>query len=252
MIKALALEFYKLRRRYVGLSVLLLVGVQLAWAFAAASMAIARNPDQAAWEPVIAIVASLNGLFAPIAAAICVSRIGDMEHKGNTWKLLLSLSVKRGRLYAAKYSCAALILLLACLVQSAAIAGFGIAQGFAEAVPLTLLARLLLGTMAAHLVIIALQLWLSLALPNQAFALCAGMIGGFLGVTGELFPSGIRQWIIWSYYSGLSPVVQRFDGGGLQFAVREAGDVLMKLGVLAAVGLVIYTAGRFHVSRQEV
>ncbi|MGG4147170.1 ABC transporter permease [Paenibacillus algorifonticola] len=252
MIRSIWLECYKLRRRYVGMTVLLMIGVEMGWAFMATSMSIARNPDQASWEPLIAMTASLNGLFAPILAAICVSRICDMEHKGNTWKLLLSMSVKRERLYAAKYGCVALILLLACIVQILALIAFGKMNGFEEAVPIMLLGRLLAGTMAAHLAVIALQQWLSMALKNQAFALCLGMLGGFIGMAADLFPSAIRPLFIWSYYSGLSPVAQSYTDNQLEFIARDLGAGLPMLGLLLFMGLLIYGAGRWHISRQEV
>lgn len=72
---------------------------ELIWGFFATSSSISRNPMNAKWEHLILMTSSLNSLFLPILAAICVSRICDMEHRGDTWKLLLTFSVQRGQLY---------------------------------------------------------------------------------------------------------------------------------------------------------
>ncbi len=133
------------------------------------SMSISRNPNNAGWEPLIAMLSSMNGLFLPIISAICVSRICDMEHKGNTWKLLLSISVRRSKLYAAKYISAVIIMLWACILQVLAIIVFGIVNGFGQPVPLYLLIRFLIGTVLATMFIIALQQWVSMAIKKPGF-----------------------------------------------------------------------------------
>ncbi|USG68509.1 ABC transporter permease [Brevibacillus ruminantium] len=230
----------------------LFLSVELIWAFMAASMSFARNPDRVGWEPVIAMFTSLNGLFLPILSAIVVSRICDMEHKGNTWKLLLTCSMKREVLYAAKYICACAIVLCVCAMQGLAIAAFGTVQGIAQSVPCFLLVRFMLGTIVTSMVILALQQWLSMVMKNQAFALCLGMLGGFAGLVGDLFPATVRKLLIWSYYSGLSPIAQNYTGNELQFYVRNLSDSLPEVGGLMVVAIVIYLAGRFSISRQEV
>lgn len=250
-MKAIRLEWFKLRRKRVLLTVLLILTAEMAWAFMAAGTSFSRNPGLAGWEPLIATVSSMNGLFWPILAAICVSRICDMEHKGNTWKLLAALSVKRGALYAAKFAAASAILLGVCLLQALAVAAFGLIQPIGEPVPLLLLVRLVAGTAIATLAVIALQQWLSLAVKNQAFALTVGLVGGFIGLTADLFPQCVSRLFVWAYYTGLSPVSQLYADDTLRFAVRDAGTSWPAMAALLAAGIGIYAVGSFHVSRQE-
>lgn len=245
------LELYKLRRKRLFLMVILFLAVEIGWAFSATSISISRNPGSAGWEALIAMMSSMNGLFLPILTAVCVSRICDMEHKGNTWKLLLTLSVRRGALYAAKYVTASLVVSLACLMQAVAIAGFGLMKGFEQPVPVLLLLRFLLGLVITNMGVIALQQWASMAAKNQAFALALGMVGGFIGVAADLFPQGIRRIFIWSYYTGLSPVTQSYASAHIQFVVRDMGSLLPVMVALTAVGMVVYLAGSVYVSRQE-
>ncbi|MEI3612710.1 ABC transporter permease [Pseudogracilibacillus sp. SO30301A] len=251
-MKAISLELYKLRHKHLFLMVTLFLTVEIAWAFMATSMSISHNPDNAGWEPLIAMLSSMNGLFLPILTAICVSRICDMEHKGNTWKLLLTVSIRRSTLYAAKYISTSIIMLVACLLQVLAITAFGIVNGFEQPVPLLLLIRFFIGTVLTNMIIIALQQWVSMAVKNQAFALSLGMVGGFIGMAADLLPLGVQRIFVWSYYTGLSPITQSYTNEKMQFIVRDLNSLLPMMVVLIAAGIGIYLAGCVHVSRQEV
>lgn len=251
-MKAIGLEFYKLRHKHLFLMVTLFLLVEIAWAFMATSMSISRNPENARWEQLIVLLASMNGLFLPILSAVCVSRICDIEHKGNTWKLLLTVSVKRGQLYVAKYICACIVMLWVCILQVLSISAFGIFNGFEQPVPLFLLAQFLVGTVITNMTIIALQQWVSMAVKNQAFALSLGMVGGFIGMAADLFPLEVRRFFMWSYYTGLSPITQNYTNEQMQLIVRDFSTLLPVMVVLVMTGITIYLAGSIHLSRQEV
>ncbi|GAA0398343.1 ABC transporter permease [Paenibacillus motobuensis] len=246
----LSLEFYKLRRRRLFLMIALFLSVELAWIFLSTSISLSRNPDLAGWEGLIMTTASMNGLFLPILSAVVVSLICDMEHKGSTWKLLLSVSVTRGRIYAAKYLCASVLMLFAILLESAAIVGFGKMHQFQGSALLPLLMPFLGGAILTNQVVIALQQWLSLSIKNQAFSLCLGMIGGFIGMAAQLFPAMVRHLFVWSYYTELCPVTYDYANSIMRFVTRPIGFILP--GILVIMGIVIYIIGRLQVSRQEV
>lgn len=249
----LGLEFYKLRRRRLLLMITLFLSVELAWILISTSVSLSRNPELAGWGGVLGLLmttASMNGLFLPILSAVVVSRICDMEHKGNTWKLLLSASVTRGRVYAAKYTCASILMLFAIMIECAAIIGFGMMYQFEWSDLFPLLLQFVGGAILTNQVVIALQQWLSLSVKNQAFSLCLGMIGGFIGMTADLFPALIRRIFIWSYYTGLSPITYEYSDSTMRFVTRSIG-VMLPI-TLLIMGIVIYIVGSFHVSRQEV
>jgi len=230
--------------------IVLFLLVELSWAFMSISISMARNPDNSSWETILITVASMNGLFMPIITAVAASRICDMEHKGSTWKLLMSAAVKRNRVYGAKYSCAALLMLLAVIVQAIAIAFFGTINGLEQSLPIGLLLQFMMGTMLTTMVVLALQQWIALAIKNQAFALAAGMLGGFIGMTADLFPEAARRLFVWSYYTGLSPVTYSYSNDTMRIVSRglEAQWPL----VLLVAGLLCYVAGMIHVSRQDI
>ncbi|KGG79992.1 ABC transporter permease [Caloranaerobacter azorensis H53214] len=249
MIKAITLEFFKLRRKKIFLMITLFLGCEILWAFMSVSISLSRNPNSPVWESTLTTIASMNGLFLPIICAIVSSRICDMENKGNTWKLLISSNLNRKFIYAAKYICSGTLLLYGVVLQAFAITIFTITKSSTVIIPLSLIMRFIGSTMLASMVILALQQWITLAIKNQAFALCFGMIGGFLGIVSDFFPETVRRMVIWSYYTGLCPVKYYFTNGSLEFIQQNPG-----LGMLTAVFLLIiifYIAGSHHFSQQE-
>lgn len=251
MIKLLGLEYFKIRRKKIWLMMTLFLLVEILWGFMVTSRFIAKNPDDAVWESVIFSLSSLNGLFMPILSAIVVSRICDMEHKGATWKMLVVTNVDRTKLYAAKYLCANSLLLYGIVTQTVLMIAFGIINDFPGALPFNLLIRFIWGTLLTTLAITALQQWISLAFKNQAFALCLGMVGGFLGMTAGLFPAVVRQLLIWSYYLELSPVTLQFDQStGSHFLIQHAGPGIAVAALMVSV--LFYIAGSIHIARKEI
>lgn len=244
------LEFYKLRRKRIFLMIPLLLSVELAWACLSVSMALAQHPGEVGWADMVMTVTSMNGLFFPILSAVIVSRICDMEHKGNTWKMLMSASVKRSRLYAAKYACAVLLLLFAVILQVVVITAFGTASALPEPLPGGMLLKFIGSMMLTSLAVIALQQWVSLVVKNQAFALSLGMFGGFIGLTADLFPAAIRRFFIWSYYTGLGPVTYSYEHEIMKFVDNPVQPILPLVALLVA--LLAYTTGCIHFGRQDV
>ncbi len=197
MIKIVGLEFFKIRRKKIWIMILLFLLVEMLWAFLSTSRSISSHSDHAVWESIIFSVSSMNGLFIPIISAIVVSRICDMEHKGVTWKMLVATNVDRRQLYAAKYICANSLLLFGILTQMLLMIVFGLVKGFPRDLPIELLIRFMAGTLLTTLAVTALQQWISLAIKNQTFSLCLGMLGGFIGMTAGLFPAAFRHIFIW-------------------------------------------------------
>ncbi|WP_079912725.1 ABC transporter permease [Paenibacillus sp. 32352] len=249
MIKAVGLEYFKIRRKKIGVMIILFLAAELLWVLMATSVSIARNQEHAVWESVFFSISSMNGLFMPIISAIVASRICDMEHKGGTWTMLAAANVSRGHLYAAKYVCANSLLLYGILAQTVFILVFGLIKGFPGGFPIDLLIRFVGGTMLATLAVTALQQWISWVVRNQTFALCLGMLGGFIGMTAGLFPAAARHWFIWSYYLDLSPVTYRYAEASGTYMEQPLVSGLALAALLMAI--LFYIAGNTHANRQE-
>ncbi|WP_039787203.1 ABC transporter permease [Paenibacillus riograndensis] len=250
MMKALSLEYYKIRRRKVWAMLTLFLAAELGWASMSMGISISRSAANATWEALIFSLSSMNGLFLPILSAIVVSRICDMEHKGDTWKMLLTTSVGRSSIYAAKYICAGSLMLYGILAQAVFIVGFGVLHKLDGPLPVALLLQFAAGTLSANLLITAMQQWISLAVKNQAFALCLGMLGAFLGTTASLFPAAVRHVIVWSYYLDLSPVTYVYKASSGTYITGTMP--LVQLSVALVLTLLLYAAGNTHISRQEI
>lgn len=249
-MKVIALEFFKLRRKRVVLLALLILAIEIGWALTSVSISMARAPERAGWEGVLLTVISMNGLFLPILCALVVSRICDMEHKGNMWRFLFSAALRPQQIYRAKYVCTNSIIFIVLLLQISVMVLFGLIRGFDEPIPVHLLLYYLFFNLLVTLVVIALQQWISLVFPNQAYALILGLIGGFFGLAADLLPNTISRVLIWSYYTGLSPITYRYTNETLEFVSRSAE--LHQFLLLALFAVVIYVSGRLHVSKIDV
>ncbi|MBE9916938.1 ABC transporter permease subunit [Paenibacillus donghaensis] len=250
MIKALSLEYYKIRRKRVWGMLTLFLAAEMVWAALSISISISRSADNAAWEALIFSLSSMNGLFLPIISAIVVSRICDMEHKGNTWKMLMTTHLGLKHVYAAKYVCANSLILYGIIAQALFITGFGLYKSIPGPLPLSLLLHYVAGTLLTTLIITALQQWLSLTVKNQAFALCLGMLGGFIGTAASLFPAGIRHLLVWSYYMDLGPITYIYEASSGSYVQQplSSGQWIAAICLIA----ICYLAGNAHVSRQEI
>ncbi|GMQ55986.1 ABC transporter permease [Vallitalea sediminicola] len=249
-MKILMLEFLKLHRKRIILMITLFIGIEILWALMSVSIALSRNPSDTGWIATMVTLSSMNGLFLPIISSVVMSRICDMEYKGNTWKLLMSVNVKPSKVYAAKYICGNVLLLYAVLLQALSIIVFSILKGFAEPIPISMVLKFIGGTVLTTMAILALQQWISLSIKNQTFALCLGMIGGFLGMTADFYPIFVRRIFIWSYYTGLCPVTYHFANNSADYIIQNHG-----IGIFATViimTIIFYNAGSFHISRQEM
>ncbi|WP_340019007.1 ABC transporter permease [Paenibacillus sp. FSL H3-0457] len=249
-MKALSLEYFKIRRKKIWVMLSLFLAAEMIWASMSMSISISRSAANASWEALIFSIASMNGLFLPIISAIVVSRICDMEHKGNTWKMLMTTNTGRNHVYTAKYICANSLILYGILAQAVFIVGFGLSKNISGPPPLSLLGQFAIGTMLTTLAITALQQWLSLTVRNQAFALCLGMLGGFIGTTSGLFPAGVRHLFIWSYYMDLNPVTYIYSASSGTYVSGMLPVGLFLAALLMAA--IFYFAGNIHASRQEI
>jgi hypothetical protein len=208
-MKALAMEFYKTRRRKVWLIIAALIIVQLAWMMFGFRDMDAHDLQQA-WRFSLYLYPILNSIMMPVIAAVVASRLSDVEHKGQALKLLKTV-MPAGRLFDAKFLCGAIYMLATVVVQVLVILIVGQGKGFEGETPIQMLGYYLLFTTAANLTILVLQQALSLLLINQMISLTIGLLGGFAGLFMLYLPSNIAQFIPWGYYGVLMLVDMDWD-----------------------------------------
>jgi len=209
MIKALAVEFQKIRRRKVWVIVAVMILIQMLLSLWGVRGMDAHDLSQG-WMHFFFQLPLLNSIMMPVIAAVVASRLGDIEHKGQTFKLLNTVMPIR-RLFAAKFLCGALYMLAAVLLQLVVIVAVGFAVGFEGSPPFDKLLYYLLITMAVTLTILLLQQVLSLLFKNQMIPLSVGIIGGFAGLFILFFPQSLERFLLWGYYGVLIFVRMDWD-----------------------------------------
>ncbi len=256
-MKYLRLELYKLKHRGVFLTFLLILGVELLFVFSNYGnnknfLSMVSDPAAPAWEDLIIGPAAINGLFFPILAAVIASRICDMEHKGNTWKLLECNNQNRKSIWFCKFTVVATFMMMAILIQAITIVAYGTFAGIVQALPFKMLLGFMLGTAMITFVVVTIQVFFSLVCANQLIPMSIGMVGALIGFISTLLPPGIRNVLIWGNYAELMVLGQDTSSGNLQsaeFVVRNINFV--PLAILFAVGLVAYVVFRKRFEKYE-
>ena len=230
-MKYLCLELYKLKRRKVFLTFVLILGVELLFVFSNYGnnenfLGMISDPNAPAWEDLIVGPATMNGLFLPILAAVIASRICDMEHRGNTWKLLECNNENRKAIWFCKFTVVAVLMLAAILIQ---------------ALPVKTLWEFVLGTVMVTFVVVTIQVFFSLVFANQLVPMSIGMIGALIGFISTLLPTGIRNILIWGNYAEMMVLGQDTSSGNLQSSELVVRNIdFLPLTILFIVGLIAF------------
>jgi hypothetical protein len=209
MIKALAVEFQKIRRRRVWAIVAALIFVQMLWSLWGIQRMDAHDLSQG-WMYFLYQLPLLNSIMMPVIAAVVASRLCDIEHKGQTLKLLNTVMPAQ-RLFTAKFLCGALYMLATVLLQLIVIVAVGCVVGFEGNPPPDKLLYYLLFTTVVNLTIFLLQQVLSLLFKNQMIPFSVGIIGSFAGLFMLYFPQSLERFLLWGYYGVLMVVGMDWD-----------------------------------------
>lgn len=248
-MKLLTLEFSKLKRRKILLTIFLLLAAQFIWGLWSAKIH-SRHGSGDIWAYLVYFYATINSLFMPILIAVLASRISDLEHKGSTFKMLLT-QVSPAKLYSAKFMCCIILAAIASIGQMIMITLTGFMAHSPEAYPAKLILFHGLSTLTASIPITALQLGISMLIANQMFALTAGLAGGFIGIMSMFFETGISKLFLWSYYFHLSAATPKFiDNSSMTVLINYSINIGSIIFVLIS-GVILYLLGSVYFSKKE-
>ena len=245
MVAALRSELLKLKRKKLFLIVFLIQALALFWLFAIVSQ---EKKEFLNWESLLPRLSMINALFLPIMIATIASRIIDFENKGNTWKLLCAISISRKLVYITKIIFSLFFLVYASMISISVIIVIGKFFNFASQIPVILLLKYGCFTIIGCIPIVILQLWISLVVKNQVFALMAGVIGSFLGYVGQML--SWKTWIIWTYSSLTNPISWAFSNGKIVFFQNQG--VMMNLLLSLGVSLLFIILSTIHFSQKDI
>ena len=188
----------------------------------------------------------------PILAAVIASRICDMEHKGNTWKLLECNNQNRKSIWFCKFTIVSTLMMLAIFIQAFTIIVYGNSVGIVQPLPARTLLGFVLGTAMITFVVVTIQVFFSLVCINQLIPMSIGMVGALIGFISTLLPPGIRNILIWGNYAELMVLGQDTSSGNLQSSGLVVRNInFVPLAILFVVGLVAYVAFRKRFEKYE-
>lgn len=168
-----------------------------------------------------------------IGLTIISSLSANIEHHTNAWKMNLALPVPKSFVFTAKFATICLLLFVSCLLLALGTAALGIALGFGAAdLPAAVLLKAVFYPYLASITFVALQVWLSIMIKNQAAALTVGI----MGTVFSLFGPFLYDWMPWKW-----PHLVNHWGEPLYSAVAGVG-----------VGVLLFAAGAAHFVRKDV
>ena len=204
-------EFAKLRRtKIVWLSLLITVGIVLfanMSLFAGDNAAAFRANPETAWAGHLIGFAMALAFLTPLQLALVASRIVDTEHISGGWRLNAIAGSRPGALLVKKYGVAAVVVVVAKVVEFAATVALPVAMGApAPREDMSeIWLRFGLGVAGTTLALLAVMLLLAALVESQLVVLAVGVVGGFLGIASLLSPPWLAALNPFGYFAVILP-----------------------------------------------
>lgn len=236
MRQVLASDFLKIRKKMIWFLVVLgpfgVVGLQAVNFFLRYDYLIALY-EADLWGGLIENVHYLAIPTLLIGMTIIASMIASIEHQTNSWKVTIALPISKTAVFASKIVLILLLMICSCILLGMATIGLGLALRFeAAAIPFGSLLQLMLGPLFAAVPFMALQMWLSVTIRNQAVPLTIGI----LGTVVSLFAIQLGDWLPlkWPYL------------------INQWNEPMYSVASGLILGLLLYIIGTLHFVRKDV
>ncbi len=193
----------------------------------------------------------MNTVLLPLFLAMLASRIWDIEHKGNAFKLLCTLQ-KRKNIYHVKSILGILLIFLLSLGEAAIILLTGKMPDFTQPLPKSHIAVFVITTFLTSIFLYLLQEILTFLFENQLVALSTGLIGSFAGLFFLLFARRFQQFVIWTYYCLLQTVGMNWDAATKIISYTKQPLSLPHLFLICLFNILIYPMGKILFEKKEI
>ncbi|WP_141430923.1 ABC transporter permease [Bacillus sp. 03113] len=184
------------------------------------------------WKGLLENVQAMAMPALMLGLTIVASMIANIEHQTNAWKQLIALPISKKMIFTGKFSLAALLLFASSTLLLLGTIILGIALKFGTDFPIILLLKISYYPFLAIMPFIALQIWLSIIMKNQAISLTIGIVGTVLSLYSTVMP----DWMPYKWPTLIN------DWGGPIYSVI-AGLVT---------GLAVYLLGLMDFVRKDV
>lgn len=182
-------------------------------------------------------------IMVPLSITIFASKIVNIEHEANTWKVLFALPISRYSIYLSKF----IYLLLLCVFSATCIVGsilfVGLYLDFNGPIPWGLILKQAFYPYIVSFPLMAFQLWISMVCQNQMIPISLGVIFTLSG----FFLQNIK-WLFWVYPIWGTPIIpsDKFN------EVLTNTDLSFFFIMSFIVGIVFLISGMIHFSKREM
>ena len=249
-MKTLQLEFYKIKRRKIGLTMAAFLAVQFLWGLWAFHDPSEKEKAQG-FLSLLYSLPVLDAVLVPPIMAVLASRLADIEHKGGMYKQLETLR-RPGSLYHAKALCGLIIIIVMFAAQYALFILLGYAvgyQGHPDAAYYLLSYGLKLMRNSS---LFLMQLALSMLFANQMIPLVIGLCGSLIGLL--LMFVKMYSFLPWGGNLNAALVTMEWNpvNRNITYFYREYTPIeLAAVGMIFVWFVIFYIAGRTLFTRKE-
>ncbi|MNI14853.1 ABC-2 family transporter protein [compost metagenome] len=185
------------------------------------------------WGGLILNVSSLMVPALLMGLTIIASMIANIEHQTNAWKQVIALPVTKLTVISSKFGVTVLLLLVSSTLVAIGTLVLGLALGMqASDIPYRQLLTMNYYPYLAAMPFIALQVWLSITIKNQAIPLTIGIVGLVI----SLFAMVLADWVPWKW-----PYLQ-----------NEWNEPMYSVAAGLALGMLLYIIGLLSFVRRDV
>lgn len=235
MLKILASDVIKMKRKVIWLLIFLGpfgVAALEAVNFGLRYDYLTKVYEKDLWGGLINDAGLLATPALMLGLTLIASMIASIEHQTNSWKQLLALPVSKLRVFTGKMLLASLLLLISSTLLLIFVLTLGLVLKFGADIPLLSLAKMAYYPYLASMTFIAVQIWLSISMKNQAIPLTVGILGTILSLISFRFP----DWLPWKW-----PLLENSRGDPVYSALAGLG-----------LGIVVYLFGAVDFTRKDV
>ncbi|MCI2760815.1 MULTISPECIES: ABC transporter permease [Bacillota] len=234
MLKAINLEFFKMRRRKFILPILLITFVGILWFCAIAIKELNITDTKYGIYMLISNILTIDSMIYPILIGILCSRLADIEHQGKTFQLLNTSKQSVFNLFTSKVGVSLIILFVIDIIQLMTI--LLIANSHNISLKLEIISKFMLSFIIASFFLILIHMSLSFFFEKQSVSIVSALVGSFLGlVTGGMLPSYIKIFLPWQYYSLLNPVHKKMVHKGYEYSNNDYYFIYIFISILLIV-----------------
>lgn len=182
-------------------------------------------------------------IMVPLSITIFASKIVNIEHEANTWKILFALPISKYSIYLSKF----IYLLVLCVFSATFIVGsllfIGLSLDFNGPIPWELIFKQAFFPYIVSFPLLAFQLWISMVCQNQMIPISLGILFTLSG----FFLQNIK-WLFWVYPIWGTPILpsDKFD------AVITNTDLPLFFIMSFVVGILFLISGMIHFSKREM